>query len=441
MYLVLRNGNVLNVETGIFTKQDILIEDSRIIQIEDDIESKDSYKEINCKGKWIIPGLIDMHVHIKYPFAPLFTAAGITTVRNTAGSVIELEDLMIENPQRINPRVISADRMIDGPPGLWGETSPYNLNTDIEEEARQEVRRQVELGADFIKVYGWLNKQTMEAVVDEAKKYNKEVSCDLIHSNSVTATDAANIGIKWNEHCSGILQALFPEWTMKAPQNIWDTIDWEYPEEERVTEICRKLVSKNIILCPTMIIFDQANLLDHYWTINHPIIDRTEENEELMNQWNRLLDYPSSLKSIGIQNQYIKQIAYIYHKLGGLVVAGTDTPAGIFTFPGLALHRELMLFVESGFTEVEAIRAATVNAARALGRNDLGSIQEKTIADIVILNANPLMDIQNTMDIHLVIKGGIPLENQDIFQHIPSQEQQDMFFDELIAKFKAHQLL
>ncbi|MCT6924412.1 amidohydrolase family protein [Metasolibacillus sp.] len=140
-------------------------------------------------------------------------------------------------------------------------------------------------------------------------------------------------------------------------------------------------------------------------------------------------------------HRYMKKIAYMYHQMGGLVVAGTDTPAGIFTFPGLALHRELMLFVESGFTEIEAIRAATINAAKALEHEDLGCIQEQAIADMVILNANPLINIENTTNIHLVVKSGAPLEKQAIFEHIPSLQQQERFINELITNFKAHQLL
>lgn len=436
MCLLLKNGNILNIESGIFVKQDILIKDSRIIQIAENIKS--DYQEIDCEGKWIIPGLIDMHVHIKYGFAPLFTAAGVTTVRNTAGNLIELKEL---RNQQINPRIISADRMIDGPPGLWGETSPYNLNTDDEDVARKEVRRQVQQGVDFIKVYGWLNQAVMEAVIDEAKKYNKEVSCDLMHSTSVTAVDAANMGIRWNEHGSGILQAIFPQWTMQATQDVWDEINWEQPDEGKIAEVCQQLKDKAVILCPTMMIFDQANRLHDYWAIRHSIMDKIKENESLMDQWERFLHYPDALKQIGIQHRYMKKIAYMYHQIGGLVVAGTDTPAGIFTFPGLALHRELMLFVESGFTEIEAIRAATINAAKALEHEDLGCIQEQAIADMVILNVNPLINIENTTNIHLVVKSGAPLEKQAIFEHIPSLQQQERFINELITNFKAHQLL
>ena len=441
MYTLLKNGNVLDVEKGLFGKKDILVKNSHIIQIADKISVLDTYEVLDCKGKWIIPGLIDMHVHIKHNFAPFFTAAGVTTVRNTAGSVVELADLMVEDPQSIHPRVISADRMIDGPPGLWGDTSPYNLNTDDEEEARREVRRQVEAGADFIKVYGWLEQHVMEAVVDEAKRHHKEVSCDLLYSTSVTAIDAANIGIKWNEHCSGVVQAIFPQWSMKAEQYVWDTINWEHPDEEKIAEVCQILLDKDVVLCPTMTLSDQMNLLNDYWKPDHPIIQKIAESEGLLNQWNWMLDQQEALKPLGLQHAYTKKIAYIYHKMGGVVVTGTDTPAGIFTYPGMALHRELMLFVESGFTEAEALQAATIHAANALGRDDVGRIQENTVADLVVLNCNPLQNINHTRDIDFVVKGGKMIDHESIFQHLMTPEQQEEFMKELFGKFEEHQLV
>ena len=441
MYTLLKGGRVLDIESGLFGKKDILVKDTYIIQVADRISVQGTYEVLDCTNKWIIPGLIDMHVHIKHSFAPFFTAAGVTTVRNTAGSVVELADLMVENPQSIHPRVISADRMIDGPPGLWGDTSPYNLNTDDEGEARREVRRQVEAGADFIKVYGWLEKHVMEAVVDEAERHHKEVSCDLLYSTSVTAIDAANIGIKWNEHCSGVLQAIFPQWSMKAEQHAWDVIDWEHPDEEKIAEVCQVLLDKGVVLCPTMTLFDQMHLLNDYWKPNHPIIQKIAENDGLMKQWHWMLDQQEGLKPLGMQHAYTKKIAYIYHEMGGTVVTGTDTPAGIFTYPGMALHRELMLFVESGFTETEALQAATIHAADALGRNDVGRIQENAVADLVVLNENPIQNIEHTRDIDFVVKGGQVMEYDSIFQQLMTPEQQEEFMNELWRKFEEFQLL
>ena len=210
--------------------EDVYIEGHQIIKMDGQIEV-DGAEIIDCTGKYLIPGLIDMHVHIKNNFATYFMAAGVTTVRNTAGSLIELLPFMKAEANNPIPRVISADRMIDGPPGLWGETSPYNINIDNTEDAKREVERQVNLGADFIKIYGWLKPDIMKAVIDEAKKYGKEVSCDILHSKDVDALDVAEMGMDWLEHATGIVQTMYPEWNMKSEKDVWEMIPWDAPEE------------------------------------------------------------------------------------------------------------------------------------------------------------------------------------------------------------------
>lgn len=268
---------------------------------------------------------------------------------------------------------------------MWGENSPWNININDEQSARAEVRRQVEAGADFIKVYGWLSKEIMQVVVDEAKLQQKEVSCDLIHSLEVTATDAAKMGIKWNEHASGIIKDIFPNWTMQANEGVWKEIDWENPDEKKIRDVCKVLVENNVVLCPTMVLYDQANLMRNYWYSEEKIMDKIKENSVLMQHWRRFIENTSSLSKLGMQHTFNKAITKAYFDLGGRVVAGTDTPAGIFTFPGMALHRELELFVKNGLSEIDAIRTATINAADALNRQDIGVIQEGTIADMVVL--------------------------------------------------------
>ncbi|SDM89517.1 Amidohydrolase family protein [Psychrobacillus sp. OK028] len=424
--LLLTNANVIDVESGHITMKNITIDNGNITRVENIRENENQLSSnvtvLDLQGKWIIPGLIDMHVHIKEGFAPLFTASGVTTVRNTGGNVHELKDLIHALIEAPTPRVISADRIIDGPPGLWGETSPWSMNADSPEAAKKEVIRQVEAGADLIKVYGWLSKETMKAVVEEANLHNKEVSCDLVYSKDVTAIDAAQMGIKWNEHASGIVQDMYPEWTMQAEETVWDSINWEQPDQKKIEAVCKVLIENKVIVCPTMVLLDQANLLNNYWYTVNDVTKKLEENEGLVNQWKYFLSQPASLEKLGKQATMNKAIAKAYFDLGGQVVAGTDTPAGIFTIPGMALHREIELFVQAGITEIDAIRAATINAAKALKRPDLGVIKEGAIADIVILDENPLENIQHTKEISLVIKGGTVYSQKDILDKVPDTE-------------------
>ncbi|KMK76639.1 hypothetical protein AB990_11185 [Alkalihalobacillus pseudalcaliphilus] len=434
--MLLINGYVINVESGEVKKGDILINGHKVEQISYEEGVLEAEQVMDIAGKYVIPGLIDMHVHIKETFAPFFVASGVTTVRNTAGSVLELERLRKAKADDPTPRVISADRMIDGPPGLWGETTPFNVNIDNPEIARFEVRRQVEIGADFIKVYGWLSPDVMASVADEARKLGKEVSCDLNHSRKVNAVDAARFGVKWNEHASGIIQALYPDWHTSAAKEIWDQIDWEEPDREALLPILHTLLEEGVIICPTMTLIDQMNLVNNYWAPRHPLMEQLNTLEGLFQQWNSFLGYKESLKVVGKSHQWNKVIAKMYHDIGGKVVTGTDTPAGIFTYPGLALHRELELFVEAGFTELEALQAATIKAADALNRTDIGRIKEGAYADLVILSEHPLENISHTQGITLIVKGGRVFQPDELVSYTVSAEEYKEKYEQFIEHFK-----
>lgn len=434
MYL-LKNGYVLDIRSGEFQQANILIDEGKIVSTEEN-HSEFSVEVIDVTGKYIIPSLIDMHVHIKHKFAPLFTAAGVTTVRNTGGNVTELESLRKATSDSTTPRVISADRLIDGPPGLWGETSPWNLNVSTSEEAMNEVKRQVEAGADLIKVYGWLTEENMKSVVEEAKANHLEVSCDLIYSTDVTAIDAAKMGIKWNEHASGIVQLLFPQWSMKAEDSIWNEIDWEKDYRQELEPICQELINHGVIICPTLTLYDQLFRTPDVWKPTAEFPESLLNPENLVKQWTYFESLKEALHKQGKPIHIIKQVVKLYHDLGGMIVAGTDTPAGVWTYPGLALHRELQLLVESGLSELEALQSATRDAALALKLGDLGEIRSGFIADLLVLNKNPLENIEHTLSIHQVIRGGKVYAQNEILASVPSDEEVETIMNQFIREFQ-----
>lgn len=436
MYHLL-NGFVLDIKSGQFEQANLVIDHGKIIAINHDQDvHPDTSEKIDVAGKYIIPGLMDMHVHIKHEFAHLFTASGVTTVRNTAGNVTELETLRNASNDAATPRAISADRLIDGPPGLWGDTSPWNVNVATVEEARNEVNRQIAAGADLIKVYGWLSEENMKAVVEEAKLHHLEVSCDLIYAPKVNAVDAANMGIKWNEHASGILQILFPKWSMQAEDAIWNDIDWEKDYARELEPICQKLIDHGVVICPTLTIYDQLHRTPQVWKPTQDLPKPLLNPRTLVEQWNRMAPNKEALNKQGKAIPIIKQVVKVYHDLGGEIVAGTDTPAGVWTLPGLALHRELQLLVESGLSELESLQCATTKSAASLGFDNLGQIKEGFIADLLILNDNPLLDIENTLSINQIIKGGTVYEQQEILDLIPTDEDVQTLMEQFINEFQ-----
>ena len=199
-----------------------------------------------------------------------------------------------------------------------------------------------------------------------------------------------------------------------------------------------QMLHYNVKLCPTLVIVDQIDQLPNYWHPSNIVTETIERVGSLKDYWlTNSQEYGDALKKqLGNQIQFIKDIAKTYADLGGTVVTGTDTPGGVWTLPGMALHRELELFVEIGFTEMEALQAATSKAANSIKMKDIGMIKEGYIADMVILNKNPLEDIQHTKDIDRVIKGGRIYTQEEILEKIPSEEYLNREREKFMAEYE-----
>ncbi|MEZ7171824.1 amidohydrolase family protein [Sporosarcina sp. OR05] len=436
-YLI-KNGTIIDVEKGESFLGSIEIEGTKIKRMyKVDERLPENLQIIDANGMYIIPGLIDMHCHIQSRFAPHFLASGVTTVRNPASNVMLIEDLLNAPLDAPTPRVFSADRMIDGEPGLWGPTSFGNFVTEDPEEARQEVRRQAEAGVHFIKTYGLANREVIQATVEEAHKFDLEVACDLIHSQKVSALEAARLGVTWFEHASGFVQSLYPGWYPTADQAEWSHIDWENPDEKMIRELCKQMLQYEVKLCPTLVCNDQSKRYPHIWSPENLVIRSLEEHAILMSHWKSMEQHVHSIKQqFCNQHAFTKLVTKTYFDLGGTVVAGTDTPALLYTFPGMALHRELELFREIGLTEMETLQAATIRAAQSIYLENIGAIKEGYIADLVILNENPLEAIEHTKNIHRIVKGGRVYSQEEVLTYIQSNEESEVRMVEFQSRWE-----
>lgn len=418
----------------------ILIRSGRITAVgsPEELGVPDGAEVLDLTGKWVIPGLIDMHCHIKDFSAACFVATGVTTVRNTAGWLRELADLRTAPADAPTPRVFSAGRLIDGPPGVWpGGTSPGTFITDDEEQARAEVRRQAAAGVDLVKVYGMLTLPVMRAVVEEASAHGLRVSSDLTYQKHVTIRDAARMGVRWNEHATGFTQALWPGWKMSWKDEDWGPLPWDEGDSPELDRLCAEVAESGLILCPTLTLWDQAGRLPDYWWPDHPVAAHLAAWPEMTAHY---AAFPQSgqpgARRMGLHAQ---AVARAYRRAGGTIVAGTDTPALAWNAPGLTLHRELQILVQNGWSPLEAIWAATSTAARTLDRSDLGVVAPGAAADLVILNGDPLADIANTLLTDRVVKGGKLYTPASAMASLPDMASVMAKYQRLMAEFQAEQ--
>lgn len=379
---------------------------------------------IEATGKFLIPGLWDMHAHWNLQdYLPLFIANGVTGARlmwgRPAHHVWRQE---IARGARLGPRLIIASPIIDGPNPVW----PGSVSVSNEAEGRQAVIAAKQNGADFIKVYSLLPREAYFAIVDEAKKQGLPIAGHV--PETVSVFDAAESGQKSIEHLEGILLACSTreaEWRKEiiTAQEKADSVEYGFAEfvrdeaqraseysEPKAAALFNLFVKNGTWHCPTLTVLRSEAFLDDEIFRNDarlkfmpkPVRDSWDPNRdpELANFTAE--DYAATKKV------YRKSVAIVgaMKRAGVSFLAGTDV-LNPYCFPGFSMHDELALLVQAGFTPMEALQAATLNPAKYLGTLDsLGTIAPGKLADLILLDANPLADINNTKSIAAVVYNG-----------------------------------
>lgn len=380
-------------------------------------------REVDVSGRWIIPGLIDAHVHLapSLSWAPArFLAWGVTTVRDPHGGIASLSTVK----RRFNPgppdgpRVYPAGAMIDGLPATY----PDAIAVSSENEARKGVDRLVSAGSEFIKVYTRLDPPLLRAVVDEARAFNLAVTGHLGMTDAVTA---AKVGIASIEHLSGVPEAaipnpsslfaahyrgFFPGWT--AFERSWAGLD-----SAALTRVANRLAESKITLIPTLVLHETLSRLDEPGLLRDPALQDVPEAQQ--REWDvrgfvaragwTQTDFEAFRRSRANQDLFIRRFA----AAGGRLAAGTDA-ANQMLIPGYSEHREMELLVRAGLTPREALRAATRNAAVLIGVDSLGLLAPGKVADLLVLSKDPLVDIRNTRAITSVMARGYLLDADSI---------------------------
>ena len=402
---LITNVNIVDVNTGkILKNKTIAIDNNRISAIyNEEIAGSDSTIVIDGNGKYLIPGLWDMHAHYKWSHVdldPLLIANGITGVREMWGNMPAFVDIPKRSQQEglLSPDVYLSGDLIDGNPpsfpmGCLVVTTPN--------EAVAAVKNQIDKKVDFIKVYSALSEECFMAIAKEAKKRNITFAGHI--PNTVSIYKAIEAGMASSEHLYGFLNACSSVDT--SNEALISTFS-----EKRFDSICSVLAKSSMWLCPTLTVNRAMSYLNDSIFINDKRIACLPGY--VIEIWNQKMNPYTKSQIDNFANstrvRYLFELSLIgkMNEKGVKFIAGTDFP-NPYVFPGFSLHDELSLMVKGGMPTLDALKSATINPAIFMNKKaDLGSIEVGKLASLVLLNKNPLENIENTKTIETVIIQG-----------------------------------
>ncbi|MEO7360509.1 MAG: amidohydrolase family protein [Gemmatimonadaceae bacterium] len=342
-------------------------------------------RRVNVAGKTIIPGLWDSHAHLhQLEWAPVYLAAGVTTVRDMGNELpfITVLRQAIESGRAAGPNIIAAG-LVDGPgPNAFGA-----LSASTPEEGREIVRRYHDLGFEQMKLYSLLSPAVVGAICDEAHKLGMTVTGHI--PTSLTLQAAIDSGMDQVAHQP-----------IRA-------------EGDSLTALLRFLKQHDTVIDPTASWNEigghsQAEPLQNFQPVTQhlpPVFMQTRAAG-----WGTTTDTATAHARLARSLAITKAL----HDAGIPIVVGTDE--GV---PAYSVYREMELYVQAGISPMDALRSATAVPAMAMGRaKDLGTIEAGKIADLLVLDANPLENISNIRTVRFVMKSGALFESAALWRAV-----------------------
>ena len=410
---------IVDVEKGtLIHGQSVLVVNDRIDKIgkSEKIQIPNGATIINGQGLYLMPGLVDAHVH--YFDAPVFgrlmIANGILLVRDTGMPneyILPLRD-ELNSGKTLGPELITTGAILDGDPPIIPSIS---VGIKTPEEGRAEVRKQAEAGVDMIKTYSRLEKDVFLAIVDEAKKQDLKVVAHL--PESIYIEDAAAAGLGSSEHFNGFEKVIAK--LLGEPVNLtfiglasdagyFQRLDEVNPQE--LQKVYERIHASSMTICPTVVTFKTLTKIDTYWNGNFPQSEYISQG--VTDLWKSLWTQQENLPDFIWQNWM--QMVVDLNKAGVPLMIGTDLMLpGII--PGYSTHEEMVIWQEAGIPPADILRSATLVPTQFMGLEDrLGSISEGKTASMVLVRANPLEDIHNAQQIESVFLRGQYFSREDL---------------------------
>ncbi len=424
------NATLIDVRTGKESPGSVIvIQGDKIARVgtSAEIPVPSQAQVVDAAGKWVIPGLMDMHAHAgNSPEAPvnLYLAQGVTTIRSPGGNISLLRLLreQIESEKIPGPRLFFSGPLLDGNPPVWPGES---FMVDTPERAHSAVNFLADQGVDFVKVYNNVTEPVLKEIIETARQRGLIVAGHI--PRSMTMTRAVDLGMKSLEHIRVTGREMLPIETAnqidflplgQREPLLWERFDLASP---KFSELIRHLAESQVFLDPTLTVDESDFVLGPEEQQKNP------NNLALPQEWVKfaesqqspLFEVPANLKQTA-RDGFKKRQEFVRmcSRAGVRIIAGTDGPGLGTLVPGYGLHHELRLLVDSGLSPVEALRAATLTAAEALGKDkELGAVEPGKLADLLIVEADPLLDIGNASKIELIIKGGRQYRPADLVRN------------------------
>lgn len=346
---------------------------------------------IDVSGKFVLPGLWDMHSHLYVAeFGPTYLAAGITTARDVGNDIefaTSLRDAALHG-RGLGPRMLLAGY-------IEGKNKYHSFDVQVENpaEARAAVQHYKSAGYEQIKIRDNVKLQTLKVICDEAHRLGMTVTGHV--PTGMNALQAVEAGMDQIAHINFVVTGFYPDRDRSNPPL---SIDFDAPNVKHALEFFKQ---HDTVIDPTLAVIELM-----LRPMKKPIVSfepsMSKVPPELLVQLNKKGQEGPPAELLEKVTDVLVKLVGGLHRAGVPVVAGTDV--GV---PGHTLHRELELYVKAGFTPLEAIQAATITPARVMKlENEVGTIEPGKRADLIILDANPLDDIRNIRQVRFVMTQG-----------------------------------
>jgi imidazolonepropionase-like amidohydrolase len=429
----------------------VIISGNRILDVKGAVRVPSGAKVVDATGKYLIPGLWDMHVHMRgsirgsmpnfarenEAMLPLYLANGVTGVREMGGDLVDVVlqwRSEVESGKRVAPRIATCGPKLDGAKPRF----PGSIPITRPEEARTAVQRVKVMGVDFVKVLDSspnIPHDAYLALLDEAKRQHLPVTGHVALTVTVAEVSDAGQNIEHTRYFPGCVR---DEKELKADTlakritaNDYFVAVVEGYDPNMAEALFARFAANHTWVTPTL----ASSHMFAYEDVEH--WDQDPRRKYLMPRmlasWEDRADSSGTLtqQEAALLSSYRKkqfphvlESVRMMHKEGVSIMAGTDTGASNQNmFPGFSLHDELSFLVQGGLTPLEALRCATLNPAKWLNRLDtLGTVEPGKLADLVLLDADPLQDIHNTTKISEVFLGGKEFDRATLDQILRNAE-------------------